>query len=84
MFHRKESWGGFFVSGKGAAGLLQTFPSLGVDWVGPDEGVFGVHRRRQGVGGKSVEDCDLRGRQGRAPNLDLVERAVAEAGIAGT
>ncbi len=73
MFHRKESRGGFFVSGKGAAGLLEAFPSLGVCRIGPDDGVFGVHRRRQGVGGKAIKDSNLSGRKGRAPKVNLVE-----------
>ena len=73
MFHRKEGRGGFFVSGQGAAGLLEAFPGLGVARIGAGEGVFRVNRRRQGVGGKAMEDRYLSGRQGRAPNLNLVE-----------
>jgi hypothetical protein len=46
---------------------------LGVARIGSDDGVFGVNRCRQGVGGKAMEDRYLSGRQGRAPNLDFIE-----------
>ena len=73
MLHREERRGRFFVSGKGTAGLLEAFPGLGVARICADMGMLGVNRRRQGVGGKAMVDRYLSGRQGRAPNLNLVE-----------
>ena len=83
MFHREEGGRGFLVSSQSPAGLLDAFPCVGESRVGPAEGVLGVDRSGQGVGGEPVVDGDLGGRQGRAPELDLIERAVAEASIAG-
>ena len=71
------------MGGESTAGLLDAFPGLGESRVGPTERVFGVDRGGEGVDGEPVVDGDLGGRQSRAPELDLVERTIAEAGIAG-
>ena len=83
MFHREEGGRSFLVSSQSPAGLLDAFPGLGESRVGPAQGVFRVNRGGEGVDGEPVVDGDLGGRQSRAPELDLVERTVAEAGVAG-
>ena len=65
------------------AGLLDAFPGLGESRISPAEGMFSLDGWGQGVGGEPMVNGDFGGRQGRAPELDLVERTVAEAGIAG-
>ena len=71
------------MGGESTAGLLDASPCLGESRVGAAERVFGMNRGGEGVDGEPVVDGDLGGRQSRAPELDLVERTVAEAGIAG-
>ena len=84
MFHRREGRGRLLMCGEGATGLLDAFPGLGEGGVGTEASLFGLHGRRQGSGIQPVKDRDFGGRQGGVPELDLVERAVAEACVAGT
>jgi hypothetical protein len=71
------------MSGEGPAGLLDAFPGLGESRISPAKGMLSVDRSGEGVDGEPVVDGDLGGRQGSSPELDLVERAVTEAGVTG-
>ena len=84
MLHREESRRGLLVRGQLAAGFLQGGPGGGVGRVRTQTGVLAGEAGRPRRGREPMEGCDLRTRQGLAPDLDLVQRAIAETRIART
>ena len=84
MLHRVESRRGLLVRGQLTAGFLQGGPGGGVGRVRTQASVLTGEAGRPSRGREPMEGRDLRARQGLAPDLDLVQRAVAETRIART